>query len=171
MTPEDMHCTNRYLVRCRCECAVIVEAANGDEAIERARQQPPQDWPHIAWSAFSAVEQEPTQAAPFTYAASAAGTSLRGTFRATYQQVVAAFGEPNSTGDDYKVTTEWVLRFANGTLVTIYDWKETSKYDDELPQPSYVRSGALIEWHIGGHNYDAVRCVQKYFADAKGGDW
>ena len=67
------------------------------------------------------------------------GTSLRGYLPPTsYARLVAAFGEPTTFGDGDKVQAEWVLRFSDGTLATIYDYKEI------------VRVEQVTDWHVGG---------------------
>ena len=73
------------------------------------------------------------------------GTSLQGYITATYDQLVARFGQPDGGGD--KTTVEWVLAFADGTIATIYDWKE------------YETPMGLYRWHIGGVNKTAVTRV------------
>ena len=77
------------------------------------------------------------------------GTSLQGYIPATYNQLVERFGQPDGGGD--KTTVEWVLKFADGTVATIYDWKV-----DETPQYMY-------NWHIGGKNKTAVIRVTSTF--------
>jgi len=77
------------------------------------------------------------------------GTCLQGYVQAYYHQLVAVFGEPEGGGD--KTTVEWVLAFADGTVATIYDWKEW-----ETPIGLYM-------WHIGGHSKAAVDRVQRAF--------
>jgi hypothetical protein len=78
----------------------------------------------------------------FTKDGYADGTSLQGYVTAYYHELVEVFGEPTDSGD--KVTAEWCLEFEDGTVATIYDWKEY-----ETPMGRY-------QWHIGGRNYDAV---------------
>jgi len=77
------------------------------------------------------------------------GTSLQGYVQAYYHQLVAVFGEPEGGGD--KTTVEWVLQFEDGTVATIYDWKES-----ETPM-------GLYRWHIGGRNSTAVSRVTSTF--------
>jgi hypothetical protein len=81
------------------------------------------------------------------------GTSLQGYVQAYYHQLVAVFGEPEGGGD--KTTVEWCLQFADGTVATIYDWKES-----ETPM-------GLYRWHIGGRNDRAVGLVQQTFNQNK----
>jgi hypothetical protein len=73
------------------------------------------------------------------------GTSLQGYVQATYAQLVERFGQPEGGGD--KTTVEWMLKFEDGTVATIYDWKV-----DETPTYMY-------NWHIGGKNKTAVTRV------------
>jgi hypothetical protein len=73
------------------------------------------------------------------------GTSLQGYVTAYYHELVEVFGEPDGGGD--KTTVEWCLDFEDGTVATIYDWKEY-----ETPMGQY-------RWHIGGRNYNAVSAV------------
>ena len=82
----------------------------------------------------------------------AGGTSLMGYVETNYDRLVAVFGEPTYLGRGDKVTAEWVLEFDDGTVATVYDWKE-----DETPMGQY-------EWHIGGHRRSAVDRVQECLA-------
>ena len=77
------------------------------------------------------------------------GTSLQGYIRATYAELVERFGEPEGGGD--KTTVEWCLAFEDGTIATIYDWKEY-----ETPMYAY-------DWHIGGKSDRAVTRVKQAF--------
>jgi hypothetical protein len=73
------------------------------------------------------------------------GTSLQGYVTATRAEIEAVFGAPTITGEvNEKVTTEWVIRFVNGVVATIYDWK---RYEQGAPEMD-----ERIEWHIGGHD-------------------
>ena len=90
----------------------------------------------------------------FTTDASVNGTSLKGYVTATYAELVARFGEPERGGD--KTTAEWALAFEDGTVATIYDWKE---YD--TPMGKY-------NWHIGGKSKGAVYAVMDAFENALG---
>ena len=73
------------------------------------------------------------------------GTSFQDvTFKASVNQLINAFGEPDydgNTGDD-KTNFEWEMETDEGDVFTAYDWKEYRKLDlDEQ-----------IEWHIGSHS-------------------
>jgi hypothetical protein len=69
--------------------------------------------------------------------------------QAYYHQLVEVFGEPEGGGD--KTTAEWALEFEDGTVATIYDWKE------------YETPMGLYHWHIGGLNNLAVDRVTRTF--------
>ena len=56
------------------------------------------------------------------------------------------FGQPTELEGD-KVTREWILQFSDGTVATIYDWKQL-----ETPMEYYP-------WHIGGMSQRAVELV------------
>jgi hypothetical protein len=75
------------------------------------------------------------------------GTSRQGSIIATYSQLVNIFGLPDFGPNDRngdKVTCEWDIEFNDGTLATIYDWKE-----NKTPMDEY-------EWNVGGNNKQAV---------------
>ena len=70
------------------------------------------------------------------------GTSFHGaTFSATLADLQIILGAPNGGGDHHdKVQNEWELELEDGTVFSVYDWKEYRRYTDK----------ELIEWHIGG---------------------
>lgn len=83
------------------------------------------------------------------------GTFLQGYVKSTYNKLVKAFGLPqvNKGRSEYeKVTIEWVLRFADGTIATIYDWKNYGK------QPA---ADEEFQWNIGGRKPEAVTLVKE----------
>lgn len=87
------------------------------------------------------------------------GTCLRGYCPegTTYEDLVRAFGEP--FGGCGKTDWEWAILFEDGTVATIYNWKDG---------PSYGGAGPHAErsWHIGGfYNEPEGRSVS-YVAEA-----
>ena len=66
-------------------------------------------------------------------------TGFLGEVNTTYARLVEVFGEPLSGSGDGKVNSEWIIKFANGEVATIYDWKLP-----ETPTDDY-------NWHIGGN--------------------
>ena len=73
-------------------------------------------------------------------------TSLQGYITTDYATLVETFGESLGAGD--KTTQEWILVGEDGTVATIYDWKQ------------YSTPMHKCEWHIGGRDYKAVELVQ-----------
>jgi predicted dehydrogenase len=87
----------------------------------------------------------------FTKGADANMTYLQGEITSTYADLVRVFGEPDGGPDGDptdKVTCEWTLKFEDGTIATIYDWK----VGGPTPRGAYG-------WHIGGHNRAAMARV------------
>jgi hypothetical protein len=71
------------------------------------------------------------------------GTSYQGKIEASYDTLCEVFGEPEVLDDD-KVQVQWAIKFSDGTLATIYDWKDAN------------RTSEILKWHIGGHSEAAV---------------
>jgi len=78
------------------------------------------------------------------------GTHLQGYVGTTFAKLQDLLGEGLGGGD--KTTQEWCIEFSDGTVATIYDWKE---YD--TPTGHY-------DWHIGGTEKRAVQLVKDLLA-------
>lgn len=78
-----------------------------------------------------------------------AGTHLIGVVVASYDMIKTAFGNPCGAFDDYKTQVEWAIQFEDGTIATIYDWKEGDCYHGEGKGTHFSK---VTEWHIGGFN-------------------
>ncbi len=74
------------------------------------------------------------------------GTCLQGYIETTYVELVNVFGKPTELSGG-KVSVEWIIRFSDDTVASIYDWKLS-----ETPMGVY-------KWHIGGRSQRAVTCV------------
>lgn len=75
----------------------------------------------------------------------------------TKAKLTKAFGAPISYGEGGKVTIEWGIKFEDGTIATVYDWKrERSPLDNEE-----------INFNIGGFNSRAVELVEKALSNKK----
>ena len=72
-------------------------------------------------------------------------TSLMGYVSTTYDKLVEVLGEPCT--DFEKSTAHWNIQAPDGTVATVYDWKEWS-----TPMNEY-------NWHIGGHSETALLLV------------
>jgi len=75
---------------------------------------------------------------------------LAGYVETSFENLVRHFGLPNGNGDDYKVSTEWLLEESSGLIISIYDYKETNLYDGGLPSVDQFRRQKSYNWHIGG---------------------
>ena len=80
------------------------------------------------------------------------GTSLKGYLVSTREELTKVFGKPVDYAEGDKVTTEWKIKFDNGLVACIYDWK---RYENGRPADN-----ELYDWHIGGTNYDVVSLIK-----------
>lgn len=85
-------------------------------------------------------------------------TSLQGYIDASYEELVAVFGEPDRVCDEYKVDAEWTIRFENGVVATIYNYKDGKHYCGE----EGLDVEDIRDWHIGGgYGQEAAILVQE----------
>ena len=86
------------------------------------------------------------------------GTSFHGaTFSATLADLQVILGAPNGGGDHHdKVQNEWEMELEDGTVFSLYDWKEYRRYTDK----------ETIEWHIGGMNLKDTFVAQDTLVEA-----
>lgn len=82
--------------------------------------------------------------------------SLQGYLTASFDDLVWLLGPPNSSGDEYKVSTRWVLVF-KGIPVRLYDYKETSLYETGLMSVSQFRQLPVYQWHVGAKSSTEAR--------------
>jgi hypothetical protein len=77
------------------------------------------------------------------------GTSRIGTLKASRNELERQFGKPDT---DYpKTTYHWQIRFPDGSVITIYDYRERNRFAD---------GDDVREWSIGGRyasNADLLR--------------
>jgi len=84
------------------------------------------------------------------------GTSLQGYVDVSYKELVAKFGRP-SDGDGYKVDAQWAVKFEDGTVATIYNYKDGKNYNGRSGTPKTK----IRDWHVGGTNKLALTYVMK----------
>ena len=70
---------------------------------------------------------------------------LKGYVETTYDKLVEVFGEPVEGVD--KTTAEWYIKFLDGTMANIYDYKT-----DYTPKH-------LFPWHVGGKDQEVVNTI------------
>ena len=80
------------------------------------------------------------------------GTSLQGHITATYAELVELFGKPHDFFDDFKCDAEWYVEFDDGTVATIYNWKNGRNYCG----PDAPPVEAITSWNIGGNTTEAA---------------
>jgi hypothetical protein len=77
------------------------------------------------------------------------GTCLQGRIEINYWDIVKALGQPINK-DGGKVDWEWNLRFSDGLVATVYNYKSGPNY-------GYHRMrGDIAIWHIGGNRLEVV---------------
>jgi len=120
----------------------------------------------------SKAKAAPRRAGPVVKASSfpmrVSGTSNQGDINVTYTKLVRTFGEPTiKAGPEdigAKEAVEWHIQFPDGTLATIYDYKESPLYEAEEPisqakLTTYLRRNR--DWSIGGSSKHAATLVRK----------
>jgi hypothetical protein len=80
-----------------------------------------------------------------TKSSCANGTHLVGYINCSYLTLRSLLGKPGYA-DGYKVDAEWCLQFRDGTVATIYNWKNGKNYLGE----EGLDVEDITEWHIGG---------------------
>jgi len=82
-----------------------------------------------------------------------AGCGLMGIIKRDYDAIVKTFGEPTEGFD--KTDAEWHIRFDDGTVATIYNYKDGINYNGDRGLP--VQD--IKEWHVGGKSIHAYYLV------------
>ena len=79
------------------------------------------------------------------------GTSLQGYVESSFDNLVHFLGAPHYRKGHDKIDAEWRLKFADGTIATVYNYKDGTNYLNE--------KGMAVEditnWHIGGFSKKA----------------
>lgn len=86
-------------------------------------------------------------------------TSYKGEIDISYCELCELFGPPLKEGfDDCKSDAEWRIKFENGTIATIYNWKNGRNYCGPL---NGLDVEEITEWNVGGHSIDAIQLVRQ----------
>ena len=93
----------------------------------------------------------------------ARGTSLVGHITCNYDDIVKVFGQPNDS-DGYKSDAGWDIKWEDGTISTIYNWKNGNNYNEDG-----TRTESIVEWNVGGHEDKALNYVLRHIKRAKNG--
>ena len=90
------------------------------------------------------------------------GTHLQGYVDANYAQLLGKLGKPHD-GDGYKTDWEWNIEFEDGTVATIYNWKNGPNYGGDFLE---ITPDMIREWHVGGFNSEALENVKRILLTA-----
>jgi hypothetical protein len=86
------------------------------------------------------------------------GTCGQGLITTTYDEIVARFGKQLTSGfDDYKSDAEWHIRWEDGMIGTIYNWKNGRNYLGSHGLDVWQ----ITEWSIGGSSPDVVQRIRQ----------
>ena len=83
------------------------------------------------------------------------GTHLQGHIQANYADLVHLFGEQSVEFDNYKSDAEWAIQFDDGSVATIYNWKNGKNYCGE----DGLELEEIQDWNIGGRTPDVVQRI------------
>jgi hypothetical protein len=60
-------------------------------------------------------------------------------------------------GDGYKTDAEWEIKFEDGSIATIYNWKDGKNYCGH----SGLKTVNIRDWHIGGFSSGVVNYIKQ----------
>ena len=84
------------------------------------------------------------------------GTHLQGHINVEYSVLKKIFGKP-TLGDEYKTDAEWEILFEDGTVATIYNWKNGKNY---LGRNGTAKT-KITHWNVGGNSKEVVERIQE----------
>ena len=96
----------------------------------------------------------------YTKIEEANGANLQGYLNADYRELVEVFGEPTKF-EDGKVDAQWLLKFQDGTIATIYNYKNGVNYMGA----EGLRLMEIQKWNVGGNSERAVERVKTEVID------
>jgi hypothetical protein len=83
------------------------------------------------------------------------GVCVQGHVDAGYKELVEMLGKPTK-GDGHKVDAEWYIRFEDGGIASIYNYKDGKNYNGQDGKPT----DQIRDWHIGGFDRKSADRVQ-----------
>jgi hypothetical protein len=89
------------------------------------------------------------------------GTSLIGYIDISYAELKKTLGQPTDS-DGYKSDAEWELEFEDGSVATIYNWKDGKNYNGSHGTPKTQ----IRDWHVGGASLNTIRKLKSLFPKA-----
>jgi len=91
-----------------------------------------------------------------------AGTHGQGSIETTFAKLLKAFGEPGSW-EQYKTDAEWAVQFEDGSIATIYNWKDGKNYNGAEGED--IEN--ITDWHIGGKENSVVEKLKAILSQVK----
>lgn len=88
------------------------------------------------------------------------GTSLRGYISIRYDDLVQVLGQPRE-GDPRKTDAEWIVRFEDGTIMALYNYKNGRAYLGAEGVPVE----AITSWNIGGATAAVLDHARRLFPE------
>ena len=90
------------------------------------------------------------------------GSHLQGCISCTYAHLVNTFGQPHqdAPSSDDKVDVEWSFEFNDGTVATIYNYKDGFAYLGKEGTPTEK----ITDWHVGGRDKKSLEYINKLLA-------
>ena len=83
-------------------------------------------------------------------------SSYVGSINCTYEYLVKVFGkETNGMSGDNKSQCSWKIKFDDGTIATIYDWKVNMVYCNGKG----INKENVTKWMVGGFNQKAIELL------------
>ena len=79
-------------------------------------------------------------------------TSLKGSIKTSYNNILNKLGPSQKDFDNFKVDAEWTIKWEDGEIATLYNWKNGRNYCGDYGD----RLEDIMDWNIGGFNYDVV---------------
>lgn len=96
-----------------------------------------------SWNAFDKAKEK--DGIPYT--------ARVGHIEASPAELVRLFGKPCKS-DGYKVSGEYLFKIWD-RYITLYDWKQTSLYDDRYPNPKdFWKNEERVILNVGSHGTD-----------------
>ena len=92
------------------------------------------------------------------------GTSLKGDIKLDYYDILDRLGKPKEC-DSYKIDAEWDIEFYDGTVATLYNWKNGKNYCGEKGLALYQ----IDKWNVGGFKREALDKVNELFKGEENG--
>lgn len=85
------------------------------------------------------------------------GSSYKGEIQYNFWHLVNKLGSPVIGSGDNKITACWNLLFNDGTVATIYNYKDGVNYN----KSNGVALDNITNWHVGGHSDKALTLVKE----------